>query len=64
MWRVGGVEKNHACSGGKGTLIRERERERTVCRGLHKKNTSPKLLIGKMRGADYCKLLKAAELKD
>ena len=42
----------------------QREREPTKCRTLHKKNTSPKPLVEKMRGANHCKFLQAAELKD
>ena len=40
----------------------EKERERTECRALHKKITSPKPLMGKMRGADNHKFLQAAEV--
>lgn len=46
-------------------LIRERgERERIECRALNNKNTSPKPLMMKMRGVDYCKFLQVAELRD
>ena len=42
---------------------RERERERAVCRGLHKKNSSPTPLTEKRREANYYKFLQASELK-
>ena len=41
----------------------EKGRERAVHRGLHRENTSPKTLTGKMRGADFCKFLQVG-LKD
>ena len=39
---------------------KEREREKTGCRALHNKNTSPKSQMGKTRGTDDCKFLQAA----
>jgi len=57
-------KKNHRCCGGEDHRERrEREREKAAWRGLHKKNSSPKPLTGKRRGADYPKFLQAAELK-
>ena len=41
----------------------EKDRDKVACRGLHKKNTSPKPLSWKMRMADPCKFLQAAKLK-
>lgn len=37
---------------------RGRNREKVVCRGLHKRNTSPKPLTGKTRVANYHKFYK------
>lgn len=39
------------------------EGKRAGHRILHKKNTSLKPLMGKMKRADYCKFLQGAELK-
>lgn len=48
-----------------GALITERgERERAVHRGLHKKNTCPNPLTGKMRGTYFSKVLQPLEFKD
>lgn len=38
-----------------GSPDHKERRERAVHRGLHKENTSPNLLTGKMRGIDYHK---------
>lgn len=43
---------------------RDRDRERGVHKGLHKKNTSSKTLTGKPRGNDFYKFLQPARLKD
>lgn len=40
-----------------------RNRENVAHKGLHKRNTSPKPLIGKTRVAAYHKLLQAVEPK-
>ena len=63
MWFWG--KKNDWCYGGEGSSIREsRERDREWEReALHKKNTSPKPLMRKTRGADNHKFLQAVELK-
>ena len=63
MW-----EESHKCCEGEGVLIIDRGEgrgvnESTVHRGLHKKNTSSKLLTGKMRGADYCEFLQPVAIK-
>ena len=42
----------------------ERESVRTECRTMHKKNTYPKPLMVKMRGANNCKTLQTPEPKD
>lgn len=56
-------EKNHRCYRGGGSPY-QREYERSIHKGLHKKNTSLKPLTGKRRGADYCEFLPAVEFKD
>lgn len=43
---------------------REKERKRTEYRTFHKENTSPKPLMGKMGGVDYCKFAQTAEIKE
>ena len=58
MRRSDSGEKRIGCGKGEQALITERgeRREREVaCREWHKENSSPKLLNGKRRGADYHK---------
>lgn len=49
-----GGEVDHRCHGGDGVLVTERDKtDRGAYRGSHKEKNSPKLLIGKMRWADF-----------
>ena len=62
LWRGGSPDhrqrrKSESKSKSEQARERERERERASCKGLHKKNSSPKPLIGKREGADYPKFL-------
>lgn len=53
------------CYRGEGALVLEKgRRESGVHREMHKENTSPKPVAGKMRGADFCEFLQPLELKD
>lgn len=55
-------EMDHRCCRGEGALVLEKG-ERRVHRGLHKKNTSPKPLAGKMRTHDFHEYFQAVTLK-
>ena len=52
-WITGSVEEALMVEKGETERERKRERERRVYGGLHKENTSPRPLTGKMRRADF-----------
>ena len=58
-WRNGTWMLSRGGSPGHG---KRSEREREAHRGLHKENTSPKPLAGKMSGADFRDFLQPARL--
>ena len=58
-----GGERDIGCCRGEGALVLKKD-ERGARSGTHKENTSPKLLAGEMRGADFCGFLQLAGLED